>query len=241
MVFSVIEDIALESVEAGEQTGQVLIFSPEMSDYMLMLRQTSVMAQVSSTSIRRGQATDLELEAWREAVEIMRLYDPYVTLRTGGDLSVQDTSTLVETRASNGIPVRLVVIDYLQYLTNAAGKDNSYEQVSGITKEIKDLANDLDIPILLLSQMNRKAAQAHDDEAEDVPELHELEGSGKIEARADTVALLWRPPKIIDQADTDPQKAMIRIGKNRNGPVGILPLWYYPAYTYFRDPEEVYD
>lgn len=236
MLFSVVDSIAMESSQAGYQTGQVVVFSPEMSDYMLMLRQTSVMSQVPSMTIRRGIATQQELDSWYEAVEILRLYDPFVTLRANGDLSAQEIVTLVETKAIRDIPIKLVVIDYLQYLTNAGGRDNTYEQVSSVMKEVKDLANRLHVPVLMLSQMNRKAAQDHDDDEEDVPELHELEGSGKIEARADTVALLWRPIRIATD-DTEPQKALIRIAKNRNGPVGIVPLFYYPAYTQFRDPE----
>lgn len=237
MMFSVVDQIAEESIEAGEMTGQVVVFSPEMSDYMLMLRQCSVMSQVPSTNIRRGVATPEEEEAWEEAKQLLRIYDPYVSLVAGRDLSAQEIVTIVETKAAKGVPVRLVVVDYLQYLTNAGGRDNSYEQISAVTKELKDLANRRDLPVLVLSQVNRRGAQNHDDEDENVPELHELEGSGKIEARADTVALLWRPNKIgLDP--TDPQRALIRIGKNRNGPVGIVPIYYYPAYTRFRDQEE---
>lgn len=238
MLFSVVQDIAIESRQAGEPTGQVIVFSPEMSDYMLMLRQTSVISQVPSVKIRKGTATEEELEAWHLAVDIMRAYDPYVTMRTSGDMSAQEIETITETRHASRIPIKLVVVDYLQYLTSATGKDNSYEQVSGVTKTLKDMANHLNVPVLVLSQMNRKAAQSADDDEEDVPELHELEGSGKIEARADTVALLWRPNKIT-LSDDDPQKALIRIGKNRNGPVGVVALRYYPAYTQFVDPENL--
>lgn len=238
MVFSVVEEIAVESASAQETTGKVIIFSPEMSDHSLMMRQASVMSLVPSMKIRKGIATEQEREAWNAAVDILRFLDPYVTMRTSGDLSAQDIVTTVETTHARGVPLRLIVIDYLQYLTNAGGRDNSYEQVSSVTKEIKDLANRLDLPILVLSQMNRRAAQKAEDESEDVPELHELEGSGKIEARADVVGLLWRPIKIQLNED-DPQRALLRIGKNRNGPVGIVPLWYYPAYTRFVDPESV--
>jgi replicative DNA helicase len=238
MMFAVVDEIAHESKQAGYQTGQVLAFSPEMSAHMLMLRQASVISGVPSSVIRTGTATEIQMEAWTNAKRLLRIYDPYVVLRAQGDMSVQEISTLVETKHSaSGIETKLVVIDYIQYLTSASGRDNSYEQVSGVTKEVKDMANHLDVPVLLLSQMNRKAAQSQDDEAEDVPELHELEGSGKIEARADSVGLLWRPNRITDQPDSEPQKALLRIGKNRNGPVGIVHLFYYPDLTRFRDPE----
>lgn len=238
MMFSVVHQIAMESKEAGYQTGQVLGFSPEMAAHMLMLRQASVISKVPSSAIRTGQATEIQREAWDRAKKLLRHYDPYVVLKAQGDMSVQEISTLVETKSkANGIETKLVVIDYIQYLTSAAGRDNSYEQVSNVTKEVKDMANHLEIPVLLLSQLNRKAAQSQDDESEDVPELHELEGSGKIEARADTVGLLWRPNRVTDQPDSEAQKALLRIGKNRNGPVGIVPLYYYPDLTRFRDPD----
>ena len=239
IAFNVVKNIAVESAREGIKTGQVMLFSPEMSAHMLMMRQASILSQVPINSIRRGNATEEEKEAWQKAIRLLRLYDPYVHIKAQGDMSVQDIVTYVETQhQGSGTETKLVVIDYVQYLTSASGKDNSYEQVSGVTKEIKDMANRLEIPVLLLSQMNRKAAQNHDDEGEDVPELHELEGSGKIEARADVVGLLWRPNKVTDAADTDPQKALIRIGKNRNGPVGIATLFYYPALTMFVDGPE---
>lgn len=235
MMFHVVEQIARDSKEAGEPTGHVLAFSPEMSAHMLMLRQASVISRVPSSVIRTGAATETQLQAWDRAKRLLRLYDPYVTLRAQGDMSVQELTTQVEAKSGRGAPIKLVVIDYIQYLSSSGGRDNSYEQVSGVTKEVKDMANMLEVPVLLLSQLNRKAAQSNDDDSEDVPELHELEGSGKIEARADTVGLLWRPNKISNQPDSEPQKAIVRIGKNRNGPVGIVNLFYYPDLTRFED------
>lgn len=236
MMFHVLEEILVDSLEAGEPTGQVIAFSPEMADYMLMMRQASVMSRVPSTAIRRAEANPDEVEAFKLALGLLRDYDPYVSLYSQGDLSAQEVRTKVESRHTSKIPIKLVVVDYLQYLTSFAGKDNSYEQTSSIAKEMKKMANDLDIPVLVLSQVNRRGAQSADSEAEDVPELHELEGSGKIEARADTVLLLWRPNNLSEETGMEAQKALVRIGKNRNGPVGIAPLFYYPAITLFQDP-----
>lgn len=232
MAFSVIRKVAMESFDAGEQTGQVLIFSPEMAATMIMLRHTCVMSRVPSNKIRGGNASEQELASWKESVDIMRLYDPYVTLKSGIDMSVQDIEASVSAKHASGVPINLIVVDYLQYLTSMSGKDNSYEQVSSVIKSLKSMANQYDVPILALSQMNRKAAS---NDEEDVPELHELEGSGKIEARADTVGILWRPVRL-DESPDEPHPATFAVRKNRNGPVGIARLHYIPNLTMFRDP-----
>lgn len=233
IAFNVAEQIAVESAEAGKQLGQVLIYSPEMSDHMIALRHSAIMSRVPSTIIRQGVASETQRAAWNEAIEIMRLFDRYVHMRTSEDLSVQDIVADIQGKFASDVPIKLVVIDYLQYLTSMSGKDNSYEQISSVIKTLKTAANTMRIPMLVLSQMNRKAAS---NDEEDVPELHELEGSGKIEARADTVGILWRPVRL-DENPNEAHPATFAIRKNRNGPVGLVTLHYTPSLTMFRDPE----
>jgi replicative DNA helicase len=232
IAFNVAEQIAEES-GAGKPTGKVLIYSPEMDETMIALRHASVMSLVPSTLIRRGVASEVQLDAWNEAVDVMRLFDPFISIRASEDMSVQDIVADVQSKWSGSTPIRLVVVDYLQYLSSMSGKDNSYEQVSSIIKTLKTAANKFKVPMLVLSQMNRKAAS---NDEEDVPELHELEGSGKIEARADTVGILWRPVRL-DENPNEAHPATFAIRKNRNGPVGLVTLNYIPALTMFRDPE----
>lgn len=222
-------NVATEAL-LNNKPGQILIFSPEMAAYMIALRQVCVMSNVSMTKIRQGSASEAELNAWYEAVEMLRLLDPYIILEAQDEPSIQDMIRRVELKcATDKDPVLLVVIDYLQYLTSN-NTNGSYEVISAIAREVKALANRVKVPILLLSQLNRDAAKK-----DEVPDLHDLEGSGKIEARADVVALLWRPNDIQDKPG-EPQTAIVAIRKNRDGPVGFASLYYFPELTKFVDP-----
>jgi replicative DNA helicase len=226
MAFSV----ATECLIAGEP-GQVLVFSPEMADYMIALRQVCALSGVSMTKVRRGEATQPELNAWFEAIEMMRLLDPYIVLVDQDEPNIQDMVRRIDIEAKTGkYPIALVVVDYLQYLTNGGSQNGSYELYSMIAHTMKHQAKKLDVPVLLLSQLNRDAAKK-----EEVPDLHDLEGSGKIEARADVVALLYRPNEIQDDPEA-PQTAILAIRKNRDGATGFVNLYYYPALTKFVDP-----
>lgn len=232
--------VALDLAEQGKDSGQVLMFSPEMSSNMLLLRQACVMAKVPSNKIRRGTASEIELEAFMGAIQLLRMLDPFMTIKAGDQLSAQEISTHVETAAATGAPVELVVIDYLQYLTSGlgGGGGNAYSAASAVSKEIRVMANRLEVPVLLMAQLTRAAAKraASSDDPEDMlPQLEDLRDSGKIEEHADTIALMHRP-NVITEDQTQAQKAIIAVRKNRNGEVGVFNLFYYPFITRFEDP-----
>lgn len=238
--FDVAMRLALQSAEAGEITGQVLMFSPEMSSNMLLLRQACVMSKVPSNKIRRGTADEKEIEAFREAIQLLRHLEPVLTISAGDQLSAQEISTQVEALQATSAPVHLVVIDYLQYLTAGlgGGGGNAYSAASAVSKEIRVMANRLEVPVLLMAQLTRQAAKraASSDDPEDaLPQLEDLRDSGKIEEHADTIALMHRP-NIITDDQTKAQKAIIAVRKNRNGEVGTINLFYYPHLTLFEDP-----
>ncbi len=100
------------------------------------------------------------------------------------------------------------------------------------------MANRLEVPVLLMAQLTRaaaKRAQNSDDPEDMLPQLEDLRDSGKIEEHADTIALMHRP-NVITEDQTQAQKAIIAIRKNRNGEVGVFNLFYYPFITRFEDP-----
>lgn len=238
IAFNVAEDVLMESVQEGETTGQVLIFSPEMTDVQLMMRQACMMSEVPSNRLRTGKASEEEVAAFLEAVETIRLLDSVLTIKATGSVDVHDLSAQVETRHAAGPPVRLVVVDYLQRLS-AGARSGAYDKASEISFTIKDMANRQNIPVLLLSQLNRspeKRKNSDDPEAQ-YPELSDLRDSGRIEEDADSVWLLWRPNKMSahEEDDNEAQQGFLRIAKNRNGAVAGIPIWFYPRITLFRD------
>lgn len=233
-------NIALRSALGEADPGQVIMFSPEMSSNMLLLRQACVMAQVPSNKIRTGTATDTDLEAFYGAIELLRALEPYMTIKAGDQVSAGEISTFVESQKATGLPILTVVIDYLQYLTSGlgGGGGNAYAAASAVSKEIRVMANRLEIPVLLMAQLTRaaaKRAQNSDDPEDALPQLEDLRDSGKIEEHADTIALMHRP-NIITDDQTAAQKAIIAVRKNRNGEVGVFNLFYYPFITRFEDP-----
>jgi replicative DNA helicase len=240
IAFSVAMKLALESADQGEVAGQVLMFSPEMSSNMLLLRQACVLSKVPSNKIRRGEASETEVAAWYEAIQLLRLLDPVITVSAGDALSAQQITTEVEAAQATGAPINLVVIDYLQYLTAGVtgGGGNAYNAASAVSKEIRVMANRLEVPVLLMAQLTRaasKRANSSEDPEDALPQVEDLRDSGKIEEHADTIALMYRP-NVITEDQTKAQKAIIAVRKNRNGEVGVIDLFYYPHLTLFEDP-----
>jgi replicative DNA helicase len=238
IAFNIAENIMYEDIETNDRTGRVLIFSPEMTPEQLLLRQACTMAEVPSQLIRTGLATPLEVEAFKEAVRTLRNLDPIVYLKATGSVDVGDLVMQVENMNSNGPPVKLVVVDYLQRLT-AGGRNGAYDKASHISFAIKDLANRQKVPVLLCSQLNRSPEKRKDkdDPEAQYPELSDLRDSGRIEEDADAVWLLWRPNKLTTEHTeaSDMQQGLIRIAKNRHGPVAAIPIRFYPHLTLFKD------
>lgn len=236
IAFNVAVDILVESIQAGYPTGQVLIFSPEMTEVQLLLRQACADAEVSANKIRMGTATEEEREAFLEAVETLRHLEPYITIVASGSMDVFDLVAKVEQKAAQGPEIRLVLIDYLQRLS-AGPRSGAYDKASMISTTIKDLANRQNVPVLLLSQLNRSPEKRKSDDPESsYPQLSDLRDSGRIEEDADSIWLLWRPNKLTAKPEEDEaQSGLLQIAKNRNGALGALTLWFYPQLALFRD------
>lgn len=237
IAFNIAEVTLNESIQEREQTGQVLIFSPEMTAPQLLMRQACAIAEVSANRIRMGIAEDWEREAFHEAVEMIRHLNDIVHLSASGSVDLFDLVNQVEQKHASGPPIKLVLIDYLQRLS-AGGRNGAYDKSSLISTTIKDMANRLDIPILLLSQLNRspEKRKSKDDPESAYPELTDFRDSGRIEEDADNAWLLWRPNKLTANPDDDSaQQALLQIAKNRNGSVGATPLWFYPHLALFKD------
>jgi replicative DNA helicase len=220
----------VEYVALHEQL-PVAVFSMEMSAESLMVRMLCSRAHVSSSSLRTGYATEGNIAA---------LVSASVAFNKAPVL-VDDTSALsvLQLRAraralhkQHG--VRLIVVDYLQ-LMNAPMRrsDNRQQEVSNISGGLKALAKDLNIPVLVLSQLNRKL---DDRSANALPKISDLRESGSIEQDADMVILLHRPvQEKKDQVGTyiDVVPVTAIVGKNRNGPTGEVELVFLRGCTRF--------
>lgn len=129
----------------------------------------------------------------------------------------------------------MIVIDYLQLISAGGNSDNRQAEVSVISRTLKKLARELEVPIIALSQLSRKVEQRESK----VPMMSDIRESGAIEQDADLIAFVYREayykPKETDNSNNEQQKTQIIIGKHRNGPTGIVNLSFNPEYGLFLD------
>jgi replicative DNA helicase len=202
------------------------IFSLEMSKEQLVMRLLSSEAEVEFFKIRSGGLRDEERTRLGRAAG--KLY--------GAPLYIDDTPALsvLELRArarrlkkEHGL--ELLVIDYLQLMRGRASNlDRREQEISEISRSLKALAKELNVPIIAISQLNRMVEQREDKR----PRLADLRESGAIEQDADVIIFIYRD--VVYNKDTkEPNTAEIIIGKQRNGPVGDVHLTFLDKYTTF--------
>jgi len=224
---NIAEHIALDQ----DPPRPVLFFSLEMSRQQVAQRILCSRAKVDSQRLRRGRHSDAELQRLMRAAEDIR----------GKPLYVDDTSSLsiLELRARARMAyrrysVRAVFVDYLQ-LMRAPGAENRQQEVAEISRGLKALAKELNIPVVALAQLNRNP----EDRSSNRPRMSDLRESGAIEQDADLVALLHRESyyKLGEQPDAeDDPRADLIVAKQRNGPVGTVKLHFNRKWTRFDNP-----
>lgn len=204
------------------------VFSLEMGMDQLMMRMLCTRARVDLASLRRGYLTD---EDWA------RLYDAGEYLAQA-PLYIDDTPALstLELRArcrrlKAEKKLGLVVVDYLQLMRAGRTIDSREQEISEISRTLKALAKELDLPVMALSQLNRKVEERTDKR----PKLSDLRESGAIEQDADMIMFLYRDAVYNDAPDNPKANiAEVIIGKHRNGPTGRVELFFDKEYTAFR-------
>ncbi len=204
----------------------VAIFSLEMPAAQLASRLLSTEAKISADRIKKGNIKDEEWGKIGDAVAVLGQAGIYV----------DDTSSI--TVAEIGARCRklmlekglhMVVIDYLQLITGSSRGGNRQQEISEISRTLKILANDLNIPIIALSQLSRAS-----DKEKREPLLSDLRDSGAIEQDADMVMFLHREGYYHEDAE-EPNKAKCNFAKHRNGEVGYEYLTWIGEYTMFTD------
>lgn len=225
---------------AFTQNKPMAFFSLEMSAIQLTKRLMSNVCEIPADKLRSGQ---LEPYEWAQL-------DSGLGEMMGKNLIIDDTSALsifeLRTKArrmKEKENIELIMIDYLQ-LMNASGMKFSsrQEEVSLISRNLKALAKELDIPIIALSQVSRKVSDREGEDAKR-PQLSDLRESGSIEQDADLVCFIHRPEYYHITGSSDGQqdyrgKAEIIIAKHRNGETGIVYLKFKPEFTRFMDPDD---
>ena len=217
----------------------VALFSLEMSNVQLVNRLISNVCEIPSEKIKSGKLSDLD---WQQLDYRLRdLLDAPLYVDDTPSLSVFELRTKAR-RLVREHGVKMIIIDYLQ-LMNASGMSfgSRQEEVSTISRSLKGLAKELNIPIVALSQLNR-GVESREGEDGKRPQLSDLRESGAIEQDADMVCFIHRPEyyKIYTSSSGEDMrgKAEIIIAKHRNGAVGDVTLRFIGQYTRFQNPED---
>ena len=199
----------------------VLFFSLEMSKEQLIDRMLSDVSGVDSWNIRTGNLSDEDFAKLSEASGEMAEAPIYIDDTPG--LTVLEIRTKAR-RAAHQAPLGLIVIDYLQLIQgSAATQGNRVQEVSEISRGLKLLARELNVPVIALSQLSRTV----ENRTPQIPQLADLRESGSIEQDADIVMFIYR--EAYYNPDTDRQNITdLIIAKHRNGPVGRVELYFHP-------------
>ena len=202
------------------------VFSLEMSSESLMNRLLSLESHVDSQKIRTGKMND---EEWTKLVEASGVIaDSKIIIDNTPGITLQELRSKAR-KFKIDMDIRIIFIDYLQLMAGSGKRgENRQQEISDISRGLKGLARELNIPVVALSQLNR-SAETRDDHR---PMLSDLRESGAIEQDADVVMFIYRDDYY--NKDTEEKNiAEIIIAKQRNGPIGTTKLVWLPEYTKF--------
>ncbi len=208
------------------------IFSLEMSNAQLVLRMLSSLAFLDAHDLRTGQLRDGDWSALCEAAN--RLGEAKIFIDDSGGLTVQQMRGKAR-RLKSDQGLDLLIIDYLQLMQGRHNAESRQQEISDISRSLKALAKELDIPVVALSQLSR-AVEAR---KPPIPVLADLRESGAIEQDADVVMFIYRAEEYAPTEDNH-GVADILIRKHRNGPTGDEQLYFQKKYAKFADRETHY-
>jgi replicative DNA helicase len=221
---SLMLNVAMNAVRSKARVG---FFSLEMSNEQLVQRLISTETGINSQKLRLGQLDDREWDLFVHATNNVSKLQLY--LDDTPALSVLQLRTKAR-RLDREHGLDLIVVDYLQLMTAGLGNrnENRVQEISYISRGLKELARELEIPILAGAQLSRAVEQRTDKR----PQLSDLRESGSIEQDADVVMFIYRDD-VYNEASDRPNEADIIVAKHRNGPTGSAVLYFRKQLTQF--------
>jgi replicative DNA helicase len=212
----------------------VAIFSMEMSSIQLGMRLLGADAMIDASRIRKGLLQDDDYIRLTDAAN--RLSELPIYIDDSSGLSALELQAKAR-RLKKKFDIGLVMIDYLQLMQSKRSTESRQLEISDISRSLKALAKDLDVPVIAVSQLNRKV----EDRPNKRPLLADLRESGAIEQDADLILFIYRE-YLYNQTEENKGKAEVIVAKHRNGPTGKINLTFREQYTkfqnYYRDESE---
>jgi len=213
---------------------KVAIFSLEMSNQSLVQRLLTMEGRINAQSARSGRLEDEQFKRLIDAAG--RLFTANIFVDDTPGLSIMELRTKCR-RLKSEHDIGLIVVDYLQLMTASGDFGTREQEIASISRGLKALAKELSVPVVALSQLSRAVEQRGGDKR---PQLSDLRESGSIEQDADVVCFLYRPEyygiKTTPEGQSTAGLAELIVGKQRNGPVGSVPLYFIKDYARFENP-----
>jgi len=214
---------------ALEANVAVAIFSLEMSKEQLALRMLSSEAKVDSQRIRRGFLGESD---WPRLISAAgRLSEAQIFIDDSSAITALEMKAKSR-RLKSTVDLGLIILDYLQLMRGGGYRESREQEISEISRSLKALAKELNVPVVALSQLNRKL----EDRTNKRPQMADLRDSGAIEQDADLIAFIYRD-EVYEKSEENPEKGMaeIIIGKQRNGPTGMVKLAFQDKFASFEN------
>ncbi|MFC1838674.1 replicative DNA helicase [Thermodesulfobacteriota bacterium] len=217
---------------AARKTGKgVAVFSLEMSKMQLGMRMLGFESQINATKLRTGQLRDRDWTNLTHAASVLSELSLFID--DSSAIGVLDMKAKCR-RLLKKTELSLVIIDYIQLIHGRKSAESRQIEISEISRSLKALAKDLNVPVIALSQLNRKV----EDRPNKRPQLADLRESGAIEQDADVIAFIYRDEAYNPTTEENRNIAEIILAKQRNGPTGYFKLTFQKEYTRFRDYTE---
>jgi len=213
----------------------VAIFSMEMSGTQLAMRLLGSLSRVDQHKMRTGRLNDEEWSSLSQAIG--RLHDTPIYIDEGGALNALEVRARARRLKRQYSKLGLIVVDYLQLMSTSNPKagENRATEISEISRSLKAMAKELDVPVVALSQLNRAVDQRPDRR----PVMSDLRESGAIEQDADLILFIYR--EVVYKPDLPEDQrgvAEVIVGKQRNGPIGTVKLTFRGQHTRFENYQE---
>ena len=211
----------------------VAVFSMEMSSTQLAMRMLGSIARVDQHKMRTGRLNDKE---WGDLSDAMaKLHETPLFIDEGGALTALEVRARARRLKRQYSKLGLIVIDYLQLMAASSQGENRATEISEISRSLKAMAKELDVPVVALSQLNRAVDQRPDRR----PVMSDLRESGAIEQDADVIMFIYR--EVVYKPDLPEDQrglAEVIIGKQRNGPIGTIKLTFLGQHTRFENYQD---
>jgi replicative DNA helicase len=222
-----------QSVSVTEQL-PVAVFSLEMGIEQIVLRMLASEAWINQSHVRSAATlSNLKQDDWSKLLEASgKLSEAPIYIDDTPGISPLEIRAKIRRLVSQE-DVRLVIVDYLQLMTTKSRNDSREQEISEISRTMKAIAKEFNIPVIAISQLNRRVEERGDKR----PMMSDLRESGAIEQDADVICFIYRD-EVYNPDSTKKGIAEIIVAKHRNGPTGTIELKWFPEYTRFWDLEQ---